>query len=444
MVFEPNATQAKYLASTADICLLGGTVAGGKSWALLLDALGLNDPLGPRIANPKFHGLIYRMQYKHLIDLIMKSKQMYPYIDSGAKFNNSELFWTFSSGAKLRFLYFENIEQVEQIRGFEFDFAGCDELGLYPDKKVMDFVLSRLRSSNGYKPYYRATSNVSKYKWLRTFFNLDQFGSDNLQERKFTLSDGSEKIVKIQNIQSKLGDNKYIPKDYEANLNMLSEADREAMLYGNWLAYSVADGAVYAKEIAEMYRTNRYCNVPRQRGHDVFAAFDLGRSDTTAIIFFHIVGLEIQIIESYENRGEDITFYIDHIKKLGYEDARMILPHDSKMHRIEFKNSIFETMKAAFKNVEEPLKIMPIEEGIDAAKRKFPHIYIDKTKNERLIECITNYKRKHNVALDIYDSPIHDWSSNFADCLRYVCSFNPPEKFAFDFDKFQQQNVSTW
>jgi len=209
-------------------------------------------------------------------------------------------------------------------------------------------------------------------------------------------------------------------------LMMLPEDDRNALLYGDWNAYSRVEGSIYGKELEKFYKENRYCRVPLQRGFDTFASFDIGRNDTTAIIIFQIVGKERHIIESFENNFEDITFYIDILKQKGYENAHIILPHDAKQHRIETKNSVFDTVSQAFKNVT-VLDRIGIEEGIDNSRRNFQNIYIDSEKNVRLLECLTSYRRKHNPILNTYGEPIHDEFSNFADSFRYMNLFEKKE-----------------
>lgn len=432
----PTPKQAEFLASNADVVLFGGNAGPGKSFALLLDALGLNDKEnGPRIGLSFYRALIFRKQYKHLSDLIDKSKQIYPKIDTGAVFNNSELYWKFSSGAIIQFRYFENMQQIEQIQGAAYEYIGVDEAGQFQNDQVIRYSMSRLRSSKGLKCYFRLCSNPSKYKWLRDMFKINQLAEATQFYVETPLSDGTITRKKIQFIPATLSDNKHLGKDYEAQLMLLPEHERNALLYGNWYAYDRTEGSIYGKEIEKLYKENRYCNIPRQRGQDIYAAFDLGRNDTTAIILFHLVGKEIHIIESFENNFEDITFYIDALKKKGYGDAHIILPHDAKMHRIETKNSVFDTISDAFPGVT-VLDRTGLEEGIDNARQKFQNVYIDKTNNVRLIECLTAYRRKHNPVLNTFTEPIHDEFSNLADAFRYLCKFERkvdtiPVKFDF-------------
>lgn len=433
----PTKKQAEFLASDADVLLYAGGAGSGKSFVLLMDSLGLNDPAGPRIALPHYRALIVRKNSGDLSDLIDKSRKFYPLIDSGAKYysSNQNKFWKFSSGAILKFEYFENELDSEKILGKEYQYIGLDEIGTYPNDKVFRFCMSRLRSSDGLKCYMRATSNPSRYKWLRETFKIGPLGESTEFVTDQVLSDGSVISKKFKYIQAKLDDNPHLPKEYEAQLMLLPEDQRNAYLHGLWNAYDNVTGGVYTREIKEMYDQNRVCGLPLQKGFDVYASFDLGRNDTTAIIIHQRVGKEIHIIESFEDNGHDITFYIDILKKLEYGNAHIILPHDSKMHRIETKNSVYETISQNFSKVS-VVPRMSLEEGLDISRRTFPNIYIDKTKNTRLLSCLTEYHRKYNQILNVYEDVVHDEYSNMADSFRYLCCFIPPKEIKFDFNKF--------
>lgn len=417
--------------------MIGGTLKGGKSFALLIDVLGLNDPKGPRIGMWHYRALIVRRQYSHLTELVDKSKQLYPYIDRGAIFNASELVWKFSSGAMIRFDYFENISQAEaKLIGKEFQNISIDELSLFETDEVLKFCQSRLRSPHGIKCYFRATCNPSKYKWLQKFFRIPNDGSSTKFILESELPDGSKANTSIKYIQSKLTDNPYLGREYLEKLGMLNEADRQALINGIWGSYAITEAMVYRFEYDSLLKENRLTTVRYEQGHDVYAAFDLGFGDNTSVIIFQIVGKEIHIIESFQSSGILIDWYADEIKRRGYKDATIILPHDAKQHSLETGNTIEDKMKLFFNTVH-VLPRLGIEDGIAEVKRKFPYIYIDKDKNEELKEAITAYEREYNAKIDLYGAPMHNKASHFADALRYCCVYTPEKKYQFSASDFR-------
>lgn len=417
--------------------MIGGTLKGGKSFALLIDVLGLNDPKGPRIGMWHYRALIVRRQYSHLTELVDKSKQLYPYIDRGAIFNASELVWKFSSGAMIRFDYFENISQAEaKLIGKEFQNISIDELSLFETDEVMKFCQTRLRSPHGLKCYFRATCNPSRYKYLQKFFRIPNDGSSTKFILESELPDGSKATTSIKYIQSKLTDNPYLGREYLEKLSMLNEADRQALINGIWGSYAITEAMVYRFEYDSLLKENRLTTVRYEQGHDVYAAFDLGFGDNTSVIIFQIVGKEIHIIESFQSSGILIDWYADEIKRRGYKDATIILPHDAKQHSLETGNTIEDKMKLFFNTVH-VLPRLGIEDGIAEVKRKFPYIYIDKDKNEELKEAITAYEREYNAKIDLYGAPMHNKASHFADALRYCCVYTPEKKYQFSASDFR-------
>jgi len=434
--FKFTKKQQEFLSSNADICMMAGGAGSGKSYVMLFDALGLNDTkFGPRIKLPYYRALLYRKQYKHLNDLIDKSREIYPKIDSGAVFTSTNSTWKFSSGAEIQMMYFEDFLQVESIQGRELHFIGCDELGQYQDDKIFRYCLSRLRSSEGLKCYYRATSNPSRYKWLKKTFKIDSTGTSTKFDETYTLSDGTVVTKKFQYIQAMLKDNPYLGHEYEAQLMLLPADERAALLYGRWDAYSITDAMVYRTEYQQLTKENRITTVRYQPGHTVYAAFDLGFGDYTSVIIFQICGKEYHIIESFENNGILIDWYAEQIKSKGYKDAEIILPHDAKQHSLQTGFSMEEKMKQFFSTVH-VLPRVGIEEGISTTKAKMPYVWIDKEANPNLIDCIINYERSYNPKIDMYGDPIHNKYSHMADALRYVCLFTPQQKFDFNINDF--------
>jgi len=384
-----------------------------------------------------YRALLIRRQYSHLADIIDKSKQLYPLIDSGAIFNNSELVWKFSSGSQIRFNYFENIQQAEaKMIGVEAAYLAIDEIGLYETDEVMRYCLSRLRSPHGLQCFFRASTNPSRWKWLREFFRIPTDGSSTKFNIESELPNGKTLKTSVRYIQSKLTDNPYLAEDYLEKLMLLNEADREALINGIWGTYDCLEAMIYREEYSQLFNENRITTVRHQIGHDIYAAFDLGIGDNTSVIVFQICGKEYHILESFENSGVAIDWYVQEIKNRGYEDVHVILPHDAGQRSLQTGNTMEEKLKTFYKKI----TVLPrtgIEDGIQDVRSKFPYLWIDKTKNEPLLQAIMNYERKHNPKTDLYEDPIHNKYSHMADALRYVCVYKVPTKITIDYNKYR-------
>ena len=76
--------------------LYGGAAGGGKSDALVIEALR-------QVGIPYYKGLILRKTFPQLAELIDKSLNYYPRAYPRARYNASAHTWTFPSGAKVVF-----------------------------------------------------------------------------------------------------------------------------------------------------------------------------------------------------------------------------------------------------------------------------------------------------------------------------------------------------
>lgn len=100
--------------------LYGGAAGGGKSDALVVEAL--------RQAHiPHYRGLILRKTFPQLTDLVDKSMNYYPRAFPGAQYNATAHVWVFPSGAKIYFGAMQYTKDRTNYQGKAFDFIGFDE-----------------------------------------------------------------------------------------------------------------------------------------------------------------------------------------------------------------------------------------------------------------------------------------------------------------------------
>lgn len=420
--FIPTSKQAAFLASTADICLMGGGVASGKTLAAIFVMLRLNEKI-PGYKHPQYNSIMIRRHYKDLRDIIAKTQYWYPLIDRGAKFNKSEMIWTFSSGAKVQFAYFDNLEACQNmVQGAEYATCLIDEATHFESDEIFLYLLSRLRNTYGMKCYMRLTSNPGKYKWVREYFQINNVGDSTDFTKELILEDGTVIKKRIQYIQAKITDNKHIPKDYQATLMLLSEEEKNALLLGRWDAYHIK-GGIYTDLIAESRKNGNVCRVPFDSNLTVYCVFDLGYNDTTSIIFSQYFGKEVRIFEHLESNGKHISSYFEYITSKQFNQVKIVLPHDARSKTVGAEYSVEEQAIKIFgsSNVV-VLDREAIELGISTTKNMFKDLYID-DKCTRLIECLEMYKRRLNKSTGMYEEPIHDEYSNSADSLRYLAMY---------------------
>src|SRR6056300_292029 len=211
VIFKPNAgPQTDFLAAPERDVLYGGSAGGGKSYAMLVDPL--------RFMHIKEHrALLLRRSMPELRELIDKSRELYPKAFKGAKFREVEKIWRFPSGASLEFGYLDRDADVYRYQGQAYSWIGVDELTQYPTEFPLQYLQSRLRTTDPeIKPYIRCTANPGGVggHWVRKRYldpsppNEAFKGPDGLT-RKF--------------IPARLEDNPYLSEDgrYEKMLESL-------------------------------------------------------------------------------------------------------------------------------------------------------------------------------------------------------------------------------
>ena len=63
---------------------------------------------------------------------------------------------------------------------------------------------------------------------------------------------------------------------------------------------------------------------------------------------------------------------------------------------------------------------LSVEDGINATRNILSRCVIDATKCFKGIEALKQYRADWDPDSQIYGKPVHDWSSHFADAMRYL------------------------
>lgn len=245
--------QSRFLQSPADICVYGGAAGGGKSWALLLEALR-------NIANPGYGAVIFRRTYPQITQqggLWDQSTKLYPL--AGGLPNQSEVQWKFRSGARIKFAHLQHDKNVFDWQGSEIPLIEFDELTHFTEQQFW-YLLSRNRSLCGVRPYIRASCNPDADSWVAKLLSwwIDQETGQPIAERAGVLrwfvrvndqlvwADSAEELraahpdsppKSLSFVPAKLSDNQALMRadpGYLASLLAMPLVERERLLGGNW------------------------------------------------------------------------------------------------------------------------------------------------------------------------------------------------------------------
>lgn len=414
--WRPSAKQAEFLAAREDEVLFGGAAGGGKSDALIVDALGLHHEA---IRWDRYRALLIRQTTPQLRELIDRTRAMYPLVYPGATYSEQAKEWRFPSGAKVIFGYAERDVDAHQYQGQEYQWIGIDELGHFPTPYVWNYLTSRLRSVKSDLPcYMRATCNPGP-KWIRERWGFSASGEASRHE---IVVDGRTFTRRF--IPSRIDDNLHLrDSGYKQRLMQLPPQERAALLDGRWDVVDVP-GAIYREQLHDAHVNERIRLVPVQIEAPVHTAWDIGVGDATAIWLWQRIGAEVHIVGYIEDSGNGLPYYIAKLKEWAIQRRAVFGthfgPHD--LNNREFSSGMGRIETARAHGIE--FTVLPrgeIEDGIHAARMLFPRCYFDARGCEHGIGALTHYRRDYNQRLGEFKAtPVHDWSSHGADAFRYL------------------------
>lgn len=241
----PTPKQLLFMRSEEREGLFGGGAGGGKSSALLLDALQYVDC-------PTFSALIIRKTFADLT----KADALIPRADlwlsgTGAKRQDQGKRWRFPSGATLEFGHLENKGDELQYQSAQFNYIGFDELTQHAEEQYT-FLFSRLRKDRGtgVPSKVRATTNPGGpgHEWVYARFiadfekQLKALDPQDREPKKFSREVeidlgppyGLQKFGRFF-VPSLAIDNPYLDlEDYLVSLANMTPVQREQMLRGDW------------------------------------------------------------------------------------------------------------------------------------------------------------------------------------------------------------------
>lgn len=245
LVWRPQARQKIFLSRGEDEALYGGAAGGGKSEALVVEALR-------QIGLPAYRGLILRKTYPELTELVDKSRRYYPRVCPNARWNETRHEWAFPSGAKIYFGAMQYPNDRFKYQGRAFDYIAFDELTHFTFEEYA-YLLSRNRASGpGARVYMRATANPGGvgHNWVKARFLTPAPPLTTFYESSaLRLPDGREETARRSRIfvPSTVFDNQILLANdpaYAARLAALPDAEKRALLYGDWDAFA---GQVFAE-----------------------------------------------------------------------------------------------------------------------------------------------------------------------------------------------------
>ena len=120
----------------------------------------------------------------------------------------------------------------------------------------------------------------------------------------------------------------------------------------------------------------------------------------------------------------------DFARDKGIIYGKHYLPHDVEVTELTSNMSRRETLeRLGVKPIITVPRIQSIEEGIAQTRRAFDSCWFDAEGCAELIEALSNYRYVYDEKYDTYrKTPLHDWSSNYADAFRQFGQGYSPDR----------------
>ena len=310
--------------------------------------------------------------------------------------NQSELKVTFENWSRIQLFW---ADYPDSLRWLDIYWVIFDEYAQQPSSIYWEIVFPMINANNWWATW------IWTPKWKNDFYKL--YKKAKQDEKYYT------KILPVS--ESKLLDKEQLQAAREEMTQEEYDQEYECSFT------AAIKWAYYKSELAkarEEWRIKFWLYDPVL---PVFTVWDLWISDNMAILFVQVQWWLIRIIDSYSTNWK----WFDHFAKIihwkDYNYDKHFFPHDIDQRELTTWQSRLETVRKLFwANKCQVLPKMKVIDWINAVRLMFRNLWIDE-KLEDFINAISLYRQKYDDKRWIFlDTPEHDWTSHYADALRYV------------------------
>ena len=364
----------------------------GKSVAIINHLI--RAALTHKLKNPRFAYIA--PTYKQAKSIAWDYLKMFAGAIPGAKFHETELRCDLPNGSRITLL---SSEQPDSLRGLFLDGVCIDEVAQVEPRLWNEIIRAALSDRKGFCYFIGTPAGMSNL-----FYELYQYALGDDEWFTYTAKASEPKIIdqkELDAAKAQMGDTKY-RQEFECD----------------WIAN--IEGSVYGDLIKTLEDNNQLTRMSYDPSLEVHTAWDLGVDDSTAIVFYQILGNQIIIIDYYENNREGLPHYVGVVKDKDYIYGEHYAPHDIEV--MEFSTG--KTRQEVAYQLGIRFRILPklaLEDGIHSLKMILPRCWFDIENTKPLINALRQYHRKYNEKNKMFSNkPVKDWSSHACDAARYM------------------------
>jgi len=394
-----NAKQQQFCNSSARYPAFVGSWGCGKTMCGIIRGMLLSETFANNL------GLIVRKKFTDLRDSTLKDFERY----TGLKVKKDDKEVRLPNGSVIMFRHGDELSGLQNVNLGWFMIEQAEE---FETPEQFDLLRGRLRREESRKRQGMVIANTAGHNWVWERWKHAPQAGYELTEA--TIEDNRQ----------------HLPADTLADWERLKvESPRKYNRYilNSWEDYDI-EGAFYAGLMSDTLKAGRV-DVPElyQSGQKVYTAWDLGVSDTTAIVLFQIIRDKLHIVDCFEDYGQGIEYYCQWLEKRPYIYAEDYLPHDAR-NRLQGKTitTRLEIVRSLRRNPVHIVLDHLVQDGIETVRGLLNKCSFSEN-CKPLVNALNHYKRRKvdTVSTEerpvFQNEPLHDWSSNYADAFRYAC-----------------------
>lgn len=319
-----------------------------------------------------------------------------PILAVGGKINESELSVTFAhNGAQIR-LY--GADNAERLRGLYFDGLVGDEAQDIRSSVMTQIIMPALSDRQGWLDLSgtpKGWANMLGETYKRAMKD-DEWFCQVIKASQTGIIPHDE----LDRLRRAMPENEYM-QEFECSFD------------------AAITGAYYAQQIVRLEEDKKLTHVPYDPALMVYTAWDLGVADSMVIWFWQQYGTEIRLIDYYEASGYGLDHYAGVLRDKRYNYGQHFAPHDIQVRELSTGKSRLE-IAAGLGIRFDVLAMLPVKDGIDAARMLLPRCIVDIESCRIGIDALRQYREKIDEKRQVSMGPLHDWSSHAADAFRYL------------------------
>lgn len=328
----------------------------------------------------------------------------------GIKINESELTIRYPNGSRIRLFGADN---PDALRGTAFWGLAFDEYSQQPPTIFSEVLSKSLADHLGFAIFSGTVKGKNQLFRTHKTAKANPEDWDHIwQDIDDTLK--TEDDITVELLRRAIDDDRKLVAQGEITQE---EFDQEWYLSTE----AAIKGAYYAKEIAQARRDGRIGVVTHDPALQVYTVWDLGKGQNMAVGFYQRVFGQLRKIDYLEGEGnEGLPQVIARVRNKPYVYAGHFAPHDIEATDLSTGKTRIETARGLGINFQ-IIPRMSVDDGIDAGKRAFSHLWVNEATCGLWLDAITNYHREWDDKRGMFkEVPFHDWSSHGGDEWRYA------------------------